>query len=342
MQEWDVVIIGAGAAGLTAAYFAGHSSHSALLLERTDKAGKKILISGGTRCNILPVHLSKDDYITNSSVNLMNRVFKSWCAEDCKTWLSHHIGIKLNCETETNKWFPASNSAKEVRDKLLDSVTQRGTEIRYNQKVYRLTPQPHGWIIHIEDEQPVRTRSVIIATGGKSIPTMGTDGLGYSFLKALGLPVEPTYPALTPLHCEHPGPAKHSLAGVSLNCNVTAKGENENYHAKRTGFLFTHNGISGPSVLDCSHISTRALQNNEPSKILVNWVMENPQWVDNRLQDSRKKMPNVVKELLPGSLAEALCHESGLSERFGSQLRTEKRRRLVGCTHKLFNVYYQQ
>ena len=117
----DLIIIGAGAAGLTAAYFASEFSDDVLLLERTNKAGKKILISGGTRCNVLPVKMEYDDYFTDSSKNLMKRVFKSWSLDRCKDWLQWEIGLNLNCEVESNKWFPTSNSAKEVRDKLLDA-----------------------------------------------------------------------------------------------------------------------------------------------------------------------------------------------------------------------------
>ncbi|MGM0586849.1 MAG: NAD(P)/FAD-dependent oxidoreductase [Bacteroidota bacterium] len=327
MKKHDIIIIGGGAAGLTAGYFAGLESDNVLVLERTDKAGKKILISGGTRCNILPVRMEYDDYFTDSSVNLMKHIFKSWSLERCKDWLTYEIGLDLSCETETNKWFPSSNSAKEVRNKLLRAMENVGTQIRYNQKVVALRRESdEHWTIQTEAGEEHHTRKVIIATGGLSIPTMGTDGLGHRVLLQLGLQLRDTYPALTPLLCEHPG--DESLAGISLECQVTASGSGETYTAKRTGFLFTHNGISGPAVLDSSHVIIKSGFGKQ-SDFRVNWLRMDPRAVDQWLQEVTGKVVNSLKEQLPARLADALCSELGLLDRYGSELRKEERKRLV-------------
>jgi predicted Rossmann fold flavoprotein len=327
MQKHDIIVIGAGAAGLTAGYFAALESQDVLVLERTNKAGKKILISGGTRCNVLPVRMDYDDYTTDSSIHLMKHIFKSWSLDRCKDWLSYEIGLELSCEVETNKWFPQSNSAKEVRNSLLQSMLNVGASIRYEKKVTAIQQlEDHTWEINTESGDQYRAQKVIIATGGLSIPTMGTDGLGHRVLETLGIPQRETYPALTPLLCKHPG--SESLAGISLECEVTATGGDISYTAKRTGFLFTHKGISGPSVLDSSHVIIKHGFGKQ-TDFRVNWLRESPQMVDEWLQSVSGKVVNAIKEKLPNRLAEALCEEAQLSDRYGAELRREERKALV-------------
>ena len=130
-----VAIIGGGAAGLSAAYHAAEASSSGTfritLLEKTPEAGKKILISGGTRCNILPRSMDlSTDYFTESSRSALRSIYSRWSLEECEEWLSdpQQIGIKLELEAETGKLFPASNDAREVRDKLLAACVKRGVE----------------------------------------------------------------------------------------------------------------------------------------------------------------------------------------------------------------------
>jgi len=324
----DLIIIGAGAAGLTAAYFASEFSDDVLLLERTNKAGKKILISGGTRCNVLPVKMEYDDYFTDSSKNLMKRVFKSWSLDRCKDWLQWEIGLNLNCEVESNKWFPTSNSAKEVRDKLLDGVKNGGVEVRYGHKIIAINRSTDGiWTIQPEKQPELQAKKVILATGGCSIPTMGTDGIGQRILQQLGIPVTELYPALTPLLCRHPG--NEPIPGLSLETNVTAADPEISYTAKRTGFLFTHKGISGPAVLDISHISIRHHFDQKKTTFEVNWLREDPQDVDNWLQSINTKVVNALKEKLPNRLAEALAEDCNLTDRWGPELRKEERKELV-------------
>ena len=117
----QVVVVGGGAAGLTAAYFAAMHGADVTVLERTAECGKKILMSGGARCNVLPASVDlQQDFFTDSPPGALRAMFASWDVWGCWTWLSDpdHVGLQLELEDTSSKWFPASNSAKEVRDKL--------------------------------------------------------------------------------------------------------------------------------------------------------------------------------------------------------------------------------
>lgn len=300
---YDVVVAGAGAAGLTAAIFAAEKGASVCILERTDKPGKKILMSGGTRCNVLPVRMSLDDYYTDSSTNLLKRIFRSWSVDACKSWFESDLKLSLACEMESNKWFPVSNSAKDVRDALLNKALSLGVVIQYNQSIIGLHQSEElGWELGVDGtREPVKAQNVIVATGGLSVPTTGTDGGGHKLLKSLGVALKPTYPALTPLTGSHPG--AENLAGISLTVSLSQ----EKQTAKREGFLFTHKGFSGPSVLDISHLATKFVTGLAPKpEYRVNWTGEAEDVWKQRLLDGKGTVKSVLKEHLPNRLADAL------------------------------------
>ena len=147
----DVAVVGAGAAGLTAALFAAAELGPAgrvVLLEREKEGGKKILMSGGSRCNVLPSSCSPDqDFFTGSSPKHLRNVLKSWSVDRCREWLAGDpsgtgLGLRLELELESEKWFPASDSAREVRDALLAACERHGVEVLYRASVEGLERQP--------------------------------------------------------------------------------------------------------------------------------------------------------------------------------------------------------
>ncbi|GLI62363.1 hypothetical protein VaNZ11_004982 [Volvox africanus] len=139
LQPPHVTIVGGGAAGLTAAFFAAEHGASVTVLERTREAGKKILMSGGSRCNILPLEVDLiTDYFSESSASAVRAVFASWNLDLCKAWLEDPywgVGLDLQLEEETKKYFPTSNSAREVRDRLVAACVARGVVFKYNASV---------------------------------------------------------------------------------------------------------------------------------------------------------------------------------------------------------------
>jgi predicted Rossmann fold flavoprotein len=326
MSDADVLILGAGAAGLTAAIFAAQRGLSVVVLEKAPMAGRKILMSGGTRCNVLPVEVNVRDFVTSSSPNLLNKVFKSWSLEACHRWFTDEIGLDMVTEEASNKWFPASNSAKEVRDLLLDAAIHAGARFRYNSGAKSIGRTENGtWVVTTFDGAAYSAPAVILATGGLSVPTTGTDGDGHRILQVLGQDLVPTYPALTPLKGEHPG--HDNLAGLSLEVDlrVTEHGKQVGT-SNRRGFLFTHRGFSGPAVLDVSHWVVK-----DPNVGLeVDWLATGAEWWEEQLRPSKTQVYTRVREFLPERLARAIMEESGIpAHRNLAELGKADRKRLV-------------
>ncbi|MCH8556935.1 MAG: aminoacetone oxidase family FAD-binding enzyme [Balneolia bacterium] len=334
-----VIIAGAGAAGLTAAIFAAGAGAKVTLLERTNKAGKKILMSGGTRCNVLPVVATLDDYHTSSSKNLLKRIFKTWSVDGCKQWFTDDIGLKLACENESNKWFPESNSAKEVRDLMLQKAEKLGVRVVYDAAIDRLEQKGDGgWVVNTKDAGRFEGDAVIIATGGLSVPTIGTDGMGHVVMHQLGHKAGPVYPALTPLTGDYQ-PHK-DLSGLSLNVQVDVySGDKKTTEANRSGFLFTHKGYSGPAVLDVSHFRHPEYVNisadkNHITSYLINWDGADREEWDKRLI-GKGNVAGVLANFLPRRLAELIAKEAGLEGRKVAEIKKNERKKLL----KLLTAY---
>lgn len=324
-----IAVVGAGAAGLLAAITAASAGRRVLLLERTRDGGRKILVSGGGRCNVLPSQLEPARFVTDSSPNTLRKMLLSWQLAEQRRFFEEEVGLDLVLEPETGKLFPASNSARQVRDGLVALARRRGVEIRFEVLVDALTPRPDGsWLIGLRGGGEIRAASVIVATGGKSLPGTGSDGLGFELVRGLGHAIHPTYPALTPLTAEPPRHAE--LAGVSLDVTITAPGPGKGF-TTRGGFLFTHRGYSGPSVLDISHLAVRSLLNGGVRQpLLVQWTDLDPAAWDRALREGSGSVAAPLRRHLPDRLADALLAEAGVDPaRPIHQLRREERLRLV-------------
>jgi predicted Rossmann fold flavoprotein len=329
MSKKRVLICGAGAAGLTAAIFSAEQGADVTLLERTDKAGKKILMSGGTRCNVLPVVMKYDDYHTSSSANRMKNIFKSWSLDQCLEWFQKEIGLEMDCEVETNKWFPKSNSAKEVRNLLLKKVLSLGVNVQYNSPIERIEKKDLEWCVHTSNKHTFNGDTIIIATGGLSVPTIGTDGMGHKALKKIGVDHSLLYAALTPLTTTDS--ELTSLAGISLNVEMDVYIDNKKHTtASRNGFLFTHRGFSGPSILDVSHLAVVELDQKKPlPEFRVNWNgLSREKW-DQILQSEKGLVRNIVAKELPSRLADLLCKRADIIDDYSYELKKEKRKKLL-------------
>ncbi len=331
-----MIVVGAGAAGLTAAIFAASSGAKVCVLERTDKAGKKILMSGGTRCNVLPVEMSLDDYFTGSSSNLLNRIFKSWNVDACKAWFEEDLGLPLACEEETNKWFPVTNDAKDVRDALLNKAVSLGVDIRYEAAVESLRHEAGLWTLETSEGGFFTAEKVILSSGGYSVPTIGTDGMGHRALSKLGIPITPTYPALTPLLGLHPG--GKSLAGMTVQVGIRIREQSGKMIASnhRSGFLFTHNGFSGPAILDVSHHAIQRMESGSPAPVYeVNWSGMDVEELEPYFLKGNALVHNVVNRFVPARLADALIEETYLVGIAVADLRKNERKNLM----KLMTAY---
>jgi predicted Rossmann fold flavoprotein len=330
-----IVVVGAGAAGLLAALHAARGTRRVLLLERTKDGGRKILISGGGRCNVLPSRLSPTQYITASSANTLRRLLLAWPLAGQRAFFEQRLGLALELEPETGKLFPVTHRARDVRDRLVAAVREAGVEIRFDTRVADVVPagaDPPGgarWRVLAADAA-IDAHAVILATGGLSVPATGSDGIGLRIARKLGHALHDTYPALTPLTAEPPVHAH--LAGVSLDVRLEAPLARGAF-VTGGGFLFTHRGYSGPSVLDISHTAVLARLSGSSQHILVQWTAHDAAaWEHTLSAGGTSSVGALVRRALPQRLADQLLAEAGVDDaRALSQLRRAERGRLVAA-----------
>ena len=324
-----VGVIGAGAAGVMAAIFAARHGADVMLLERTKDGGRKILISGGGRCNVLPARIDEARFVTDSSSNLLRKIVRSWPLAEQIAFFEDELGIPLAEETESAKLFPVSNKARDVRDGLLEHARSAGVDVRMDTHIVGMAPRGGGWRLERSSGAPIDVDRVIIATGGLSVPNTGSDGFGLSAMAALGHTIHPTYAALTPLTAD---PALFgSLAGVSLTVTITAT-SNSRSSTATGGFLFTHRGYSGPAVLDVSHVAVRSLADGgPPARIVVRWSsLLDADWEKALRPRGARTVGGAVRAEMPERLALALIASADVDPlRVLTELRREERLRLI-------------
>jgi predicted Rossmann fold flavoprotein len=325
-----VVVIGAGAAGTMAAIFAADSGAETTLVERTRDGGRKILISGGGRCNVLPASLDETRFVTDSSPNTLRKLVRSWPLAEQVAFFERDVGIPLVEESESKKLFPASHKARDVRDGLLALARRKGASLYFETQVTDIVPLGARWSVQCAGAPAIEADAVIVATGGLSVPNTGSDGTGLRVLEKLGHTIHTTYAALTPIVAS-PSPYA-SLSGVSLPVTLTATGGSRSATASG-GFLFTHIGYSGPSVLDVSHVVVRSRAESEapPARVTVRWtLLGDDEWMERLKPRGTRTVHGAVRAELPDRLAAALIGAAGVApDRVLSELQRDERTRLI-------------
>lgn len=341
-ERLPLVILGAGAAGFMAAIFAAGAGtgtdprvrRRVVLLERTRDGGKKILMSGGGRCNVLPSMLEPSRFVTASSPNTLKKLLLSWPLHEQRRFFEEDLEIPLALERETGKLFPVSNKSRDVRDRLRTLAERRGVEVRFEAHVVGLAPDTANtvdaaaWRVRLAGGSAIPAARVIVATGGLSVPATGSDGIGLELVRKLGHTIHDTYPALTPLTAE---PHRYAaLSGISLPVTLEAPGPKRSL-VTRGGFLITHKGYSGPTVLNLSHLAVRSRDAGEARQaIYVRWSeLDAAQW-DRLLRDGEGSILSLVRRHLPSRLSEALLEDANVEGvTHTSQMRREERARVV-------------
>jgi predicted Rossmann fold flavoprotein len=329
---WDIVIIGAGAAGLVAAIAAAEQGRRVLLLEKNRRPGVKILMSGGTRCNI--THATNNRGIVEAfgpPGKFLHSALASLSVEETVA-LFENEGVATKVE-ETGKVFPVSDSAKDVLDALLRRLERSGTTLSLDEPMRDLTPGEGGWVLTTPG-QVLRVPRVIVTTGGQSYPGSGTTGDGYALAAKLGHTIVPPRPALVPITVEVSWVGE--LRGVTLPDVTVSIHESERVlTARRGSLLFAHFGLSGPVILDVSrvvsgHPSPRSLS---LSIDLLPGVRASDldEWLRVESAASGKKhLAVVLAARLPRRLAEAVIEQAGLAaDRKSAALPRPERERLV-------------
>jgi len=311
-ESFDIVIVGAGAAGLFAAVFAARTGRRVCVLDGAEKPGAKILVSGGGRCNVTHDEVSAEAY-AGSSRNAIKKVLRRFDVPQTVAFFAEQ-GVMLKRE-DTGKLFPTTDSARSVLEALLGAARSAGVVLRVATRVERIERQGDAFTVSGAWGQ-VSAPRVILATGGRSLPKSGSDGHGYKLAQALGHTLTPRiFPALVPLTLPH----DHFLCALS-GLTTPAVLEVRDCAGRRLvmfsgSTLCTHFGLSGPPVLDISRYYRDALLNDpEGTQLVANWLLdETPESFDRVLLEAgRRSAWRVLGERLPERLARALCAAAGV------------------------------
>jgi len=242
MNTYDVIVLGAGAAGLMCAAEAGKRGRRVLIVDHAEKAGKKILISGGGRCNFTNLYSSADDFLSQNP-HFCKSALARFTQYDTLEMFERQ-GIAWH-EREHGQLF-CDESAKQVVDMLLEKCLKSHVKIQLHTKIDKIIKKSHFEIY--TNEACYHCESLVIATGGLSIPKMGATGFGYQIARQFGLNVVQTEAALVPFRLTGQGnESLKALAGISLPVAASCEGQ-----SFREAMLFTHRGISGPVMLQIS------------------------------------------------------------------------------------------
>ncbi|MCY9159113.1 BaiN/RdsA family NAD(P)/FAD-dependent oxidoreductase [Bacillus atrophaeus] len=271
MKQYDVIVIGGGPSGLMAAIAAGEQGASVLLIDKGNKLGRKLAISGGGRCNVtnrLPV----EELIKHIPGNgrFLYSAFSEFNNEDIIAFFEK-LGIQLK-EEDHGRMFPVTDKAQSVVDALLDRLKQLGVTIRTNEKIKTVSYE-NGRAAGIitNNDEVIHARAVIIAVGGKSVPHTGSTGDGYAWAEAAGHTITELFPTEVPVTSAEPFIKQKTLQGLSLRdigvSVLNKRGKPVITHVM--DMLFTHFGLSGPAILRCSQFVVKELRKQPEVKLRI-------------------------------------------------------------------------
>ncbi|HZI81740.1 MAG TPA: aminoacetone oxidase family FAD-binding enzyme [Vicinamibacterales bacterium] len=335
----DVVIVGAGAAGLATAIFAARARPGldVLVLDGARTIGAKILVSGGSRCNVTNRVVTERDF-WGGSPRLVTRVLRAFPADRAARFFEE-LGVALH-EEEDGKLFPDSNSSRTVLDALLAEAARRGVTIESGARVVAVRDDAGGFTVERAGGASVHARTIVLATGGRSLPKSGSDGFGYQLAAAFGHGCVATTPALAPLVLR--GSVHAELAGVSHPAALSLRAAGTPLVRLEGSLLWTHFGASGPVVLNLSRHWHRAALEAGPSdqaaaidvhvSLLPGETFESAErWLlDEAAARPRAQVATVLGQRLPQSVAGAWVALAGLArDATMAHLTREDRRRLA-------------
>ena len=300
-KQYDVIVLGGGAAGLMAAMTAGARGKQVLVIECSNKLGKKILMSGGGRCNFTNLEVTADNFISQNP-HFIKSALAQYSQWDFIGLVNKH-GIGYH-EKTLGQLF-CDNSAKDILAMLVTECEQVGVDILLNTEVTTVEKESDLYTVQ-SSAGVLNAPALIVATGGLSIPTLGgATGFGYSLAQQFGLTVVDKVPSLVPFTLE--GALKElssSLSGLSVPITVSVPGR-----SFAEDMLFTHRGLSGPAVLQISNYWT--LGQGIEIDLLPSKSLEE---LTNTLLSSKAKQPKahvntVLNQWLPNALVKAILQE---------------------------------
>ncbi len=337
---WDVIVVGAGAAGLVAAFRAAERGRNTLLLEKNRKPGVKILMSGGTRCNITQATDNRGIVAAYGPPGKFLHSALAALSVEQTIAIFEAEGVATKVE-ETGKIFPVSNRAGDVLAALLNRLNRSGAQLALGEPLLDLERGASRFLVK-SPSRILAAERVILTTGGQSYPGSGTTGDGYRVAAKFGHTIIPPRPALVPLTTNASWVAE--LRGITLadvSVNIASAGTRQILATRRGSLLFAHFGLSGPVVLDVSRVVSG---HPEPSSLLLEVDLvaaRSEQHVDEWLRQEslasgKKQLAAVMAEAMPRRLAETLLRLAELDpERRAAGLSKPDRAHLVRLSKHL-------
>jgi len=327
-----IAIVGAGAAGLATAIFAARRGVKGpiLLFEGAQRPGAKILVSGGSRCNVTNAVVTERDF-SGSAGHLVKRVLRAFGVDETVGFF-REIGVPLH-EEEHGKLFPDANRSKVVLEALLGEVELRGVRLLAGERVLEVAARGGGGYRVTTSRGVHEVARVVLATGGLSLPKTGSDGLGLEIARRFGHSIVPTTPALVPLVLA--GSFHAPLSGVAHEAELSVLDPGRRPFRRKGSLLWTHFGVSGPVVLDVSRAYLRAgLEGGSPVLEANLLPGRDFAWVERELvelaaETSRAGVARALARRLPQAVAQAVAADAGCGETTLGRLTREERRTLV-------------
>jgi len=330
----DVVIVGAGAAGLAAAIFCARAAAEARIVcvDGAKSIGAKILVSGGGRCNVTNRIVTEEDF-WGGDRRFIRNVLRAYPASRAALFFAE-LGVSLH-EEEDGKFFPDSNRARTVLDALLSALRDCGASLELSRRIERVERGERGFLVTTRDGGTYEASTVVLATGGRSLPKTGSDGVGYAFARAFGHGYVDTTPALVPLLVADSSRAK--LTGVAHPVAVTVKTAPGPVRLDGA-MLWTHFGVSGPVILNASRHWLRARIEGRTDDVLLHVLpgttfAELEHWLQNEHREHpRALVRTVVASRLPASVADAWVEAAGIDRAMTlAHLARDARRALIAA-----------
>jgi len=326
-----VIVVGAGAAGLAAAIFGRRLGlPSVQIVDGAARPGAKILVSGGSRCNVTNAVVTERDY-WGGRRTIIRRVLARLPVDRTISFFEE-LGVPLKVEP-TGKLFPQSDRSRDVLDALLGAARALDVTLSPGTRVHDVVRDGGGFRLETS-RGPLRARAVVLATGGLSLPKTGSDGAGLHIARALGHTIVPTTPALAPLVLHDSFHA--SISGVTLDVELALRIDGRISERISGPLLWTHFGISGPAALDMSRHWLRARLEHREAYVTANLMPGGSfeevdvLWTNMARTRPRLGLQNALAELVPGSLASALIDQLQLDAETRLSDLTRDARRALG------------
>lgn len=328
---YDVIVIGAGASGCFASIYAGLNGRKVLLIDRNEKIGKKIYITGKGRCNVTndsdPINHLNNIINGKKFMNSASRVFS---AQDTKDFFESR-GVNLKVE-RGNRVFPCSDKSSDIIKVLEKEIKNLNIDLMLNTKVLSISKTDDKFYIKCDNKQNYTSNSVIIATGGTSYSATGSDGFGYELAKKFGHTIIEPKPSLIPVILKDNVKDIEGLSLKNVNASVEIGGK---LKASEFGeMLFTSNGVSGPIVLTMSAKINRLDLNN--AKFIIDFKPAlSLEFLDKKLvnefnESPMKMLSNYLKTLLPVSFIPKFMSKLNFEDKQLSKINKEERKIIYG------------